>query len=171
MFLIILIVIVVMVAVTIMLPQLSGLVTYTNNPDYIQKQKEKKEAENKSRGLEHQTGLQQPNAFAYEAPDANLEGDDEILSSKSSAFKGVRSTLGKLTHPQLTESDIPIKLELVGENELKKRVRRKDVESEKVNTDPNDFDYDIDEFIDEENKKDVVESQQEAQKRYGLSSV
>lgn len=171
MFLIILVVMVVMVAITIMLPQLSGLATYTNNPDYIAKQRERKEAKNKSRPSQKFSGQQQQNAFTYAAPDADIEGDDQAVSSKSSAFKGVRSTLNKLAHPQLTESDIPIKLELVGENELKRRARRREEEPKKINADPNNFDYDIDEFIDEENRKEVLESQQDAQRRYGMSDV
>lgn len=162
---------VVMVAVTIMLPQLSGLTTYTNNPDYIAKQRERKEAKNKSRSSRDFSGQQQQNAFSYAAPDAEIEGEDQAVSSKSSAFRGVRSTLSKLAHPQITESDIPIKLELVGENELKRRARRREEEPKKINADPNNFDYDIDEFIDEENRKEVLESQQDAQRRYGMSDV
>ena len=171
MFLILLVVMVVMVAVTIMLPQLSGLTTYTNNPDYIAKQRKRKEAKNKSRSSRDLLGQQQQNTFSYAAPDAEIEADDQAVSSRSSAFKGVHSTLSKLTHPQLTESDIPIKLELVGENELKRRARRREEEPKEINADPNSFDYDIDEFIDEENRKEALESQQDAQRRYGMSDV
>lgn len=159
---------VVMVAITIILPQLSGLATYTKNPDYIEKQKEKKKTELKSSSSQNSG-----NQYTYEAPDAELDGDELTSTNTSSRFNGVRSALNKITHPHLTEKDIPIKLELVGENELKRRVHsNKDNSKGKVLTaDPNNFDYDLDEFIDEENRKDQIENQEEAQKKYGLADV
>lgn len=157
-----------MVAITIMLPQLSGLATYTNNPDYIEKQKEKKQAKLKStssQSLENQ--------YTYEAPDAEMDGDELTSTNTSSKFSGVRSALNKITHPNLTEKDIPIKLELVGENELKRRVHSKkdDFNGKILTSNPNNFDYDLDEFIEEENRKDQMEYQKEAQKKYGLADV
>ncbi|KAG0673384.1 hypothetical protein C6P40_002958 [Pichia californica] len=165
MFLVIMGVMVVMVVVTIFLPQLSGLATYTNNPDYIKKQNEKKESKAK---ISNQFTTEQHDL--YEAPDAYIDGDDIVKTS--SRFTSVRSTINKITHPNLTERDIPIKLELFGESDLKRRARsNKENVGTNITNDPNNFDYDIDEFIDEENKKDEQEYLEAAEKKYGSANV
>lgn len=161
-----------MVGITIMLPQLSGLATYKKNPDYIAKRREKREAE--YRNTSSKAAFQSERAYTYSAPDANIDGDDSeaVTTSTASKFGTVRSTLNKFAHPNLTERDIPVKLELTGENELKRRVNREHSNTlTPIHTDPNNFDYDIDEFIEEENQKDVLENQKEAESKYGLSEV
>jgi hypothetical protein len=170
MFLVLLLVMIIMVVVTLMLPQITGLAKYTTNPDYVSKKREKlkeKESKEKSRSNTNTT-------YTYQAPDAELDADDAI-TSQTSAFSGVRSKLKNIHTPNITERDIPIKLELVGESELKRRVRKNDINGRitenVIKADPTSFDYDVDEFIDEENEKDVKESQINAQSKYGLAEV
>lgn len=162
---------VLMVAATVMLPKITGLATYTKNPDYVQKKRERNHREDDARNTQPSVS----NTFTYEAPDANMEGD-EVVESKTSAFSKVGSKLKKMAHaPNITESDIPIKLELVGENELKRRARKGKTTStitpNVLKVDPTSFDYDIDEFIDDENERDYRDKQEEAQKKYGMAHV
>lgn len=163
---------IIMVGITIMLPQLSGLATYKKNPDYISKRREKREVEYKDAAAN--AAFQSERAYTYSAPDANIDGDNSeaVTTSSASKFGTMRSTLNKFAHPNFTERDLPVKLELTGENELKKRLKRKSSStSTSIYSDPNKFDYDIDELIEEENQKDVLESKKEAESKYGLSEV
>lgn len=168
MFLVLILIMLVMVAVTIMLPQFTGLAKYKKNPDYLAKKNEKlKDKELKAMKNQYNNNN---NTYTYQAPDAELEGDD-IIESKSSAFSGVRSRLHNLHTPNITESDIPIKLELVGESELKRRMGANKsvgrITNNLVKADPTSFDYDVDEFIDEENRKD----REEEALKYGSADV
>lgn len=144
----------VMGAVTIMLPALSGLVTYKKN----------------SRKSQHQVSFKPVPAadvpYTYTAPDADINVED-IVSSKTSALHDVRTKLGRLHAPKITEDDLPIKLELVGENELKKRVRGRKSGVSTINLDPAAYDYDVDDIIREELERDEEEKRQ----LYGKSEV
>lgn len=153
---------VIMVAITVMLPTVSGLVTYKKNPGYAAKKQEKKNKRNTNDNVTTNS-----NGFTYEAPDADIDADD-FVSSKSSAFSGVRSKLSKLHAPKITENDIPIKLELVGESELKRRARGVNKRGKvDLNINPAAYDYDIDELIEEEMEKDEIEKRQ----MYGSNDV
>lgn len=164
---------VLMVGVTIMLPQMSGLATYAKNPEYLKKQRER-ETERRNKGSDNYTSKDQAQSYTYEAPDAYIDGDDDVATSTSSAFKGVRSKLSKIAHAKVTESDIPVKLELFGENDLKRRAKRNagnSVGKIGINNDPNEYDYDLDAFIEEENINDSIQQQKEAARKYGTSDV
>lgn len=150
---------VVMVAITVMLPAMSGLVTYKKNPRKV------KHDESPQLGATASTSSA---PYTYAAPDADYDAED-LVSSKSSALHDVRAKLGRLHAPKITENDLPIKLELVGENELKRRVRGKNsgAASRGVNLDPAAYDYDVDELIEEELERD----EEEKRKMYGKSEV
>lgn len=155
---------VVMVAITISLPALSGLVTYKKNPEYVEKKRNRlNKMKNNSPAVSDAASV----PYTYEAPDANFDIDD-LVSSQSSAFSGVRSKLKNLHAPKITENDIPVKLELVGESELKRRVRGSHSRGKiAVDINPTTYDYDIDELIDEELEKD----REEAREKFGTSEV
>lgn len=177
MFLLIILVMVIMVAITAALPQITGLAKYTSNPDYQLKKKEREDSEHSNR--EARSSASQTNSYVYQAPDADLDDDEiteEITSGTSSAFKGVRSTLKKIAETKITERDIPIKLELSGESELKRRARH-GTDGKRLHVtgvtraDPTSYDYDIDELIDEENANDYKEKLKSAQASYGRAEV
>lgn len=177
MFLILLFAMVVMVLVIALLPQFTGLVKYTNNPDYIEK-KRKKELlrEEKLKESQKNNYDNNNNTGYYQEPDQYIDDETEGITSSSKTSKfSIRSKLNNLAHTQITEKDIPIKLELTGESELKRRVRGKNTNSipisEVLKANPNNYDYDIDEFIEEENNNEVLEEQQDAERKYGTYTV
>lgn len=164
MFLVIVFVMVVMVAITVVLPQISGVARYTNNPDYDAKKREKRSSV-KSEQPEIQSNV-------YRAPDEDFNSDN-IDSAKVSGHNGrfgVRATIKKIVQTPITESDIPVKLEIVGEETLKRRVRGERSSGRAV-TDPNSYDFNIDDFIEEENKRDEMERRNETLKMYGNADV
>ncbi|CAI8505523.1 unnamed protein product [Pichia kudriavzevii] len=133
MFLVLLFVMAVMVLAVVMLPTMSGLVTYTRTS---------KHREELSSSQSHkQTDF-------YETPDVEEEEEEEeeLNSGKTSGLKA------KL---RITEADLPVKLELVGEGELKRRVRS--THKGPTSGDPTVYDYDIDELIAEENAREEME--------------
>lgn len=110
----------------------------------------------------------------YRAPDEDMDADNidtAEVSGHNSGRRGVRATIKKIVQTPITESDIPIKLELIGEQDLKRRTRGDRNVSGAAVVDPNSYDYDLDEFIEEENRIDEMDRRNEERARYGNADV
>ncbi|KAG7697600.1 hypothetical protein KL930_000345 [Ogataea haglerorum] len=126
------------VALVIFLPLLSGMFTYKPNPSYLEKRKEKESEKLKSQNDDGYGG--------YVPPDEQLELEKQAKSSGSRIYS-------KISH--LTQDDIPIKLQLQSHGELKNRTARKPVTTD---SNPNSFDYDLNELIDEDFESERAEN-------------
>ncbi|KAG7892830.1 hypothetical protein KL925_001004 [Ogataea polymorpha] len=125
------------IALVIFLPLLSGMFTYKPNPSYLEKRKQTEVEKLKSHRDDGYGG--------YVPPDEQLELEKQAKSSGSRIYS-------KISH--LTPDDIPIKLQLQNQGELKSRTARKLVTTD---SNPNNFDYDLNELIDEELENERAE--------------
>lgn len=145
MFFTILIIGIILVAVVLILPYISGLTKIEIDPHahakHIQQQKKKSTSS---------TTSQQPQVdqFGYLPPDevANQQSssEDHSIKARASAIKDKF---------QVTAEDMPIRIKLNrnGSSGVSSSLRRRH-EKLDVDTDPNKYDYDIDELIIEENE-------------------
>lgn len=140
MFFVVLFIAVILVAVIIYLPYLSGLVSY--KVDKVPKRGPVKKNEFSS---SHVT-----ESYGYIPPDEQI--------SQSSAVDGIWKK-ARLEPPKInvTSDDIPIKLTLKENSGLKRRHKEKlDIDSN-----PNNYDYDLDELIREESEAAIAEQRRQ----------
>ncbi|QPG76805.1 hypothetical protein FOA43_004199 [Brettanomyces nanus] len=153
-----------MILVIVILPRLSGVATYVTNPDYIQKRKDRDLTNISDR---KQSEIPQSSS-AYIPPDEDDSLGVTTATSEpaSSQLRSIGSDVyQKVKEVKITGDDIPIKLSLANEEDLRQQVRRRDKASsaeDSVNSDPNKYDYDLDELITQESTKDRKDAIHEA---------
>lgn len=148
----------IMVIVVIVLPQVSGLTKVKYQPH--------RKAVVEDEPLEEE---QDQYSGGYVPPDV-LQRREESQKKKNSKSK---VSIGALKEKMnYSKDDIPLKLQLTTENEdvhnLRRRTTAKKVEPSEVN-DPNAYDYDIDELIQEDEQDQQREDKKEFQKRSAKS--
>ena len=132
---------IVIIAFLIYLPYSSGLAIY----EYERKPKEKVQQNNKDNYLNSYQG--------YIPPDEEASLREQ--GQESHSFRVSVSKLREKAH--VTSSDIPLKIRLQQDSSL----RRRNKERLDIDTDPNNYDYDIDELIKEENEAAVEDQKRE----------
>ncbi|GMG33865.1 unnamed protein product [Ambrosiozyma monospora] len=153
---------------------MSGLVTYEKNPDYKTKrqQKQQKEKEQNQQSFGYGGG--------YVAPDANLDADTFTYNtgSSSGSKREALKNLGTGVYNKLKDVDkdnLPMRIQLADESVLKKRVKASKtggLHPSITDKDPNNFDYDLDELIAEEQEKDALDLKESvARANQGFSDV
>lgn len=129
------------IALVLYLPYSAGLATY----------KYEKKPRSKAEEAEHDSVVNNYQGYIPPDEEAALRKNQE----DSHSFRVNVSKLKEKAH--VTSSDIPLKMRLQQDGNLRKRNK----ERLNVDNDPNTYDYDIDEFIKEENEKAVEEQKRE----------
>ncbi|KAH3666100.1 hypothetical protein OGAPHI_004289 [Ogataea philodendri] len=140
MFLTLLVLMVIFIALVILLPLLSGLFTYSSNPSYLEKKK--------LRQSEKSSLIDSDGYGGYVPPDEQIELENNAKSTGSGFYS-------KIGH--LTSEDIPVKLHMKNESGLKKRSNKN---QQFANAGPGEYDYDLNELINEELAEDNREKLQ-----------
>lgn len=137
MFVLLLVIAAVLVAAILYLPYASGLTTVS-----VQNNKRRRDAAHQPEPAEYSGYLPPDEAVA------SLSSKPESLRSRASAFRD---------RIQVTQEDMPLKIKLDHQDSLRRRNKVK----LDINPDPNSYDYDIDELIQEEANEALQEQQRQ----------
>ncbi|VEU19570.1 DEKNAAC100120 [Brettanomyces naardenensis] len=159
-FFVLFLVMLLMILVIVVLPQLSGVASYHSNPDYLRKQKEKELASLP----DHKEPITTPIGSSTYIPPDEVEGLSTTTATAESAASHLKNfgsdVYNKVKTAKITHDDIPVKLSLSNEADLQQQIRKRGRQNPaKANNDPNSYDYDLDELIDEELDNDKKETE------------
>lgn len=135
-----------MVVFIVLLPVMSGLTQIEKQKPTASKQKARSKEQFESQG--------------YIPPDELIRGENESQSSFKDRVEAMKKKIN------VTSNDIPYKIRLQHENDS--GLRRRTKEKLDIDTDPNNYDYDVDELIREEGEEAVRERDQEFYKDYEM---
>lgn len=149
-----------MVIATILLPIVSNVGSYGRNPDYERKKLRKEEEDEETETEETTATATATNTYlsqgyyVYQPP--NERYGEEIVKTegaeeKENTLKRVRHKLNSI---KVTKDDVPVKLSVIDSDRIQRRVIGKESDLNKHN---NEFDFDIDEFVNTEHIKDMRE--------------
>lgn len=146
MFLFIIVIAAVIIAIIVYLPYASGLTTFEKQE--IRAKQAKPIAKEPS----------QPSYGGYIPPDELYHQQE--LEESSNSLRGRASAIKEKLN--ITSNDMPVKIALLDHQNLRKRNQK-----EKLDTDnnPNNYDYDLDELIEEERDKSVQEQKSDHYKK------
>ena len=154
-FIVLLIVMALMITAIVVLPKLSGVASYRRNEDYFEKKRKKQ-----SLHLDQvrESRISQPLSTSTYIPPDEEESYTAISSSVSggdtkTGLKEMGSQLyHKVKNVKITEDDIPVKLHLLGKPD--RTVSSKSETTVEEDQDPNKYDFDLQELIQEELSND-----------------
>lgn len=133
---------VVMIALIVALPALSGVASYDKNPEYLAKKKDQSVTDE----------------YTPVNPTGTYLAPDEVESYKEVDKDDKPSTGRRLRDAKLTGDDIPVKLRLQDADLSNLRKRGSHARHNLDDKNPNQYDYDLDQLIEEELQKDRIEA-------------